>query len=159
LPAQDFQGAHLTIRNVRSARLGGLVHNYRMSSVKLEDPQAHLAAIRAVVAALRVGHVVTYGWVAARAGLPGRARLVGHALRTASESAKLPWHRVVGAGGRIAFAAGSALAARQTCLLRAEGIRVNGQRVEMPVATDLDAFLWGVPGTGKMHSVKKGGNP
>ena len=47
------------------------------------------------------GKVATYGQVAAAAGLPGRARLVGQSLRGLGEDSIVPWHRVVGSGGRI----------------------------------------------------------
>lgn len=133
------------------------MHNWTMSSSKPTDIDAQLAAIRATVLGLRPGEVVTYGLVAARAGLPGRARLVGRALRTAPDRPPLPWHRVVGAGGRIAFPAGSDEAALQARLLIAEGISVQGRRVDMPVAPDLDALLWGAPGAVKMRTSKKGG--
>lgn len=132
------------------------MHNGRMTSGKAADPEIQLAAIRAVVSALRYGEVVTYGLVAERAGLPGRARLVGRALRTAPDSLSLPWHRVVGAGGRIAFPAGSDLAEQQAQLLRAEGIAVRGRRVDMPQGADLDALLWGAPGAVKMRRSQKG---
>ena len=40
--------------------------------------------VRAVVAAIPAGSVLAYGQVAARAGLPGRARLVGRILAEVS---------------------------------------------------------------------------
>ncbi|NIR59953.1 MAG: cysteine methyltransferase, partial [Gammaproteobacteria bacterium] len=45
--------------------------------------------------------------VARAAGLPGRARQAGYALRNMPRAMHLPWHRVVGAGGRIVFPARS----------------------------------------------------
>src|SRR5689334_18689106 len=66
------------------------------------------AAIRKAVRTIKRGTVASYGEVALRAGLPGRARLVGQVLRESGGVASLPWHRVTGAGGRIAFPAGSA---------------------------------------------------
>ena len=132
------------------------MHNCQMTSDQSPDPDRQLAAIRAVVSALRVCEVVTYGLVADRAGLPGRARLVGLALRTAPDSTTLPWHRVVGAGGRIVFPAGSESAEQQARLLRAEGIDVKGRRVAMPQGADLDALLWGAPGAVKMRRSQKG---
>jgi methylated-DNA-protein-cysteine methyltransferase-like protein len=65
------------------------------------------AAIRQAVRAIKRGSFASYGEVARRAGLPGRARLVGQVLRDSGDQARLPWHRVTGAGGRIAFPAGS----------------------------------------------------
>ena len=45
------------------------------------------------------GKVATYGDIAYAAGYPGAARQVAWALH--AESAGLPWHRIVGAGGTI----------------------------------------------------------
>jgi alkylated DNA nucleotide flippase Atl1 len=57
------------------------------------------SAIRKTVRAIRRGSFVSYGEVARRAGLPGRARLVGQVLRESGDEPRLPWHRVTGAGG------------------------------------------------------------
>ena len=104
------------------------------------------AAIRKAVRAIKRGSFLSYGEVARRAGLPGRARLVGQVLRESGDSAKLPWHRVTGAGGRIAFPAGSAHARKQLNLLAREGVRIRGNRVlakRTPAsARTLDALLW-----------------
>lgn len=51
-----------------------------------------------VIAALGPGDVATYGEIAADAGNPGAARIVGNILRTSSG---LPWWRVVAADGRL----------------------------------------------------------
>jgi methylated-DNA-protein-cysteine methyltransferase-like protein len=106
-------------------------------------PSAAIEAIWREVAALPRGSVATYGGIAARAGLPRRARLVGHALKVAPRALELPWHRVVGAGGRIAFPPGSAYFREQRRRLRAEGVEVARGRVRLPRAADLDALLWG----------------
>jgi methylated-DNA-protein-cysteine methyltransferase-like protein len=104
---------------------------------------AEIGAIWREVAALPRGSVATYGGIAARAGLPRRARLVGHALKVAPKALALPWHRVVAAGGRIAFPKGSAAHREQCRRLRAEGVEVIRGRVRLPKAPDLDALLWG----------------
>jgi methylated-DNA-protein-cysteine methyltransferase related protein len=88
------------------------------------------------------GHVTTYGAVARLAGLPGRARLVGHALKVAPAKMRLPWHRVVGAGPRISFPSGSRQHTLQSRLLRAEGLVVKNGRVTRRNAADLDELLW-----------------
>jgi methylated-DNA-protein-cysteine methyltransferase-like protein len=104
------------------------------------------AAIRRAVRAIKRGHFASYGEVARRAGLPGRARLVGQVLRNAGDDARLPWHRVTGAGGRIAFPAGSRGAREQLRRLAREGVEARGQRVvPRPAAASartLDALLW-----------------
>ena len=104
---------------------------------------ARLAAIWRVVAAIPHGSVSTYGGVAARAGFPRGARLVGRALREAPDAMRLPWHRVLGAGGRIVFPAGSRLFREQRRRLLAEGLSVTRGRVAQPRAENLDALLWG----------------
>ena len=53
------------------------------------------AAVHAVLAAVPVGEVVTYGEVAAEAGRPGAARAVGRVMATSD--GELPWWRVVAA--------------------------------------------------------------
>ena len=101
-----------------------------------------LAAIWAAVRAIPRGEVASYGAVARRAGLPGRARLVGHALKVAPAAARLPWHRVVGAGGRIAFAHSSASFERQVQRLAAEGLAIVRGRVVSDTRARLDELLW-----------------
>jgi methylated-DNA-protein-cysteine methyltransferase related protein len=115
----------------------------RAQSVRSAAPSGGLEAIWREVAALPRGSVATYGGIAARAGLPRRARLVGHALKVAPRELALPWHRVVAAGGRIAFPPGSAAHREQRRRLLAEGVAVVRGRVRLPRATDLDALLWG----------------
>jgi methylated-DNA-protein-cysteine methyltransferase-like protein len=81
------------------------------------------------------GRVSTYGEIATLVGMPGRARLVGTALRNLPESSLVPWYRVLGAGGRISIpnAEGAEL---QRALLEDEGVEFRGRRV------DLRRFGW-----------------
>ncbi len=105
---------------------------------------AALARIRAAVAAIPRGRVASYGQVATNAGLKGRARLVGFALREA-DGAKLPWHRVLRASGHIAFPPGSRGYDEQCRRLKREGVPVSRGRVDLRSFTwerDLDAALW-----------------
>ncbi len=101
-----------------------------------------LEAIWQAVRKIPRGHVATYGSVARSAGLPGRARLVGHALKVAPAKLRLPWHRVLGAGPRISFPKSSRQFAEQSQRLRAEGLVVRNGRVARRIADDLDAMLW-----------------
>lgn len=91
------------------------------------------------------GRVASYGAVARAAGLPGRARLVGTALREAPDGLELPWYRVVRADGRIAFPPGSASYERQRERLGAEGVPVTCGRIDRAFhwREDLDRLLWG----------------
>ena len=101
-----------------------------------EDNPA-LEAIWNVVAAIPRGQVSTYGAVARAAGLPGRARQTGFALRVAPEELNLPWHRVLGAGGRIVFPKTSRPFKEQARRLRAEGVTVKDGRVAASAVTEL----------------------
>jgi methylated-DNA-protein-cysteine methyltransferase-like protein len=80
--------------------------------------------IYAVVSRIPKGRVATYGQVAALAGRPRQARLVGYALHTLPADSDVPWHRVVNAAGRIS-PRGNALGhdELQAHLLRREGVR------------------------------------
>lgn len=101
-----------------------------------------LEAIWQTVRKIPRGHVATYGSVARLAGLPGRARLVGHALKVAPARLRLPWHRVVGAGPRISFPKNTRQHAEQSQRLRAEGLVVRSGRVTRRSAKTLDEMLW-----------------
>ena len=101
-----------------------------------EDNPA-LQAFWHAVCAIPRGQVSTYGAVARAAGFPGRARQAGFALRVAPERLHLPWHRVVGAGGRIVFPKASREHKEQARRLRAEGVSVQNGRVMLFAMTRL----------------------
>jgi|SRR5271170_4071340 len=84
-----------------------------------------LQAIWDVVCRIPRGQVSTYGDVARAAGFPGRARQAGYALKVYPRELNLPWHRVVGAGGRIVFPKSSPQHKEQARRLRAEGVEVS----------------------------------
>jgi methylated-DNA-protein-cysteine methyltransferase-like protein len=104
--------------------------------VAAEDNPA-LQAFWHAVCAIPRGQVSTYGAVARAAGFPGRARQAGFALRVAPERLHLPWHRVVGAGGRIVFPKSSREHKEQARRLRAEGVSVQNGRVMLFAMTRL----------------------
>ena len=91
------------------------------------------AALQATVRKIPRGKVSTYGEVARAAGYPGAARQVVWALRAARG---LPWHRVVGASGRILLPGPAGL--EQRIRLEAEGVTFSGIRVRM----EDHAFNW-----------------
>lgn len=105
--------------------------------------------IYAAVARIPRGCVSTYGAVAQAAGLPRRARLVGTALKSLPAGRKLPWHRVIAAGGRLAFPEGSDAYALQSSRLKREGVRLVRGRIDMVRhgwprdSKSLDELLWG----------------
>jgi len=102
----------------------------RRSSRSIEENPA-IQAIWDVVAQIPPGVVSTYGDVARAAGLPGRARQTGYALKHTPEGLHLPWHRVVGAGGKIAFPPGSSAFREQARRLRGEGVKITNGRVAL----------------------------
>lgn len=83
-----------------------------------------------------VGRVATYGQIAALAGNPRWARVVGFALHVNPSPGVIPCHRVVNRNGRVspAFAFGGANI--QIALLKAEGVCVVEDTV------DLSVFGW-----------------
>ena len=90
------------------------------------------ARVYAAVRAIPRGRVATYGQVAAILGVPRGARAVGWALRALSPNVKpkVPWHRVVGAGGRISPRAGPG-PELQRRRLRAEGVTFRGALIDL----------------------------
>ena len=109
------------------------------------------ARVYEVVRNIPRGRVSTYGWVAERAGLPRRARLVGQALSQTPRNVRLPWHRVINAQGRISFPARSAQAIEQRRRLEAEGVVFIRGRVDLERygwRLTLDELLWAPPPAG-----------
>ena len=107
---------------------------------RAEEPAFNpaLEALWSVIAAIPRGQVSTYGDVARMAGLPGRARQTAYALRTAPEALNLPWHRVLGAGGKIVFAKGSKAHREQARRLRADGVPVRDGKVLRSFMMEVD---------------------
>lgn len=91
----------------------------RAKSIRAEEAYP---MIWAVVRKIPRGKVASYSQVAYAAGLPGRARMVGRALADAGVGAKLPWHRVVNAQGKIALPKSSTAYLEQKARLLAEGV-------------------------------------
>lgn len=82
-----------------------------------------------VVAMIPKGRVASYGQIAALAGMPRHARLVGRTLRELPKGSKLPWHRVVNAGLKISQRSGSDGHREQKRRLVSEGVEFVGDRI------------------------------
>lgn len=97
-----------------------------------------VAAIYAVIRRIPKGWVATYGQVAALAGLPGRARLVGRVLQQLDPASDIPWHRVVNAKGEVSYSpsrnGGDVLQKR---LLEKEGVQFDDRK-----RFDLERLRW-----------------
>lgn len=85
---------------------------------------AQVESVRALVAAIPPGRVVTYGDIATAAGLSS-PRIAGWIMRT--DSSDLPWHRVLRATGEPA----PHLRTEQLERLRAEGVLADDRRVPL----------------------------
>ncbi|MDD0973132.1 MGMT family protein [Pseudomonas fontis] len=88
-------------------------------------------ALYLVLGQVPEGKVVSYGELAELAGLGRAARWVGRTLSQLPADTRLPWHRVLGAGGRLSLALGTPSGDEQRARLRAEGVILNNNRVDM----------------------------
>ena len=104
----------------------GFRGNRKMEPRSRQEPGV-FDRIRAVLRTLPAGRVVSYGQVAAWAGLPRGARTVVWVLRT---SPGLPWHRVLRANGQLALS-DPIERDLQRQLLEAEGVRVTNNQVSV----------------------------
>jgi methylated-DNA-protein-cysteine methyltransferase-like protein len=73
------------------------------------------------------GRVMSYGQVAKAIRLPGGARAAGRAMAACPRGQGVPWHRVVGAGGRLLIREPHASLQRK--LLETEGLTLAEKRI------------------------------
>jgi O-6-methylguanine DNA methyltransferase len=104
------------------------LHGPRLGSPPVQRPGTAFAkAVLRRVRAVPRGRVTTYGDVADAVGRPGAARAVGAVMRDAEEPG-VPYHRVVGADGKVGGAGpggqGEGVQERAR-RLRAEGLRIG----------------------------------
>ena len=108
-----------------------------LQAAQIQGDEA-VEAICAVIRRIPLGWVATYGQVAAMAGMPRRARLVGRVLQRLDPGTKIPWHRVVNAKGEVSFSlsrTGGDI--RQRRLLEKEGLRFDARN-----RLDLERCRW-----------------
>jgi methylated-DNA-protein-cysteine methyltransferase related protein len=86
-------------------------------------------SIYALVKRVPKGRVITYGGLARALKLRGGARAAGYAMAACPKGRGIPWHRVVGAGGRILLKEPSGSLQRR--LLESEGIEFRGHRFDL----------------------------
>ncbi|HEV2490775.1 MAG TPA: MGMT family protein [Candidatus Acidoferrales bacterium] len=102
--------------------------------------------VYALVKRIPRGRVITYGQLAKMLRLPGGARTAGFAIAACPSGRGIPWHRVVGAGGRLLTQ--EPVASLQRRLLEGEGTRFDGRRVDI-VSHQWAKALRGAPGKQK----------
>jgi methylated-DNA-protein-cysteine methyltransferase-like protein len=93
----------------------------------MEEPSPKARAVLDIVEMIPAGSVMTYGDVAACAGLRS-PRFVGHVLARFGDG--VPWHRVVMADGSFA----AHLASEQASLLRSEATPLSPDRARADLA-------------------------
>lgn len=97
----------------------------------LDPAQARRTALYLTLNQVPEGKVVSYGQLAELAGLGRAARFVGRTLSQLPQGTSLPWHRVIGAGGKVSLPAGTPSGDEQRARLRAEGVLVQNNRVDI----------------------------
>ena len=75
------------------------------------------------------GRVMTYGGLAKALSLRGGARSAGRAMAASPSGKGIPWHRVVGFGGKLLIR--EPYASLQRKLLESEGVQMTERRVDM----------------------------
>ena len=96
------------------------------------------------------GRVLTYGALARALRLPGGARTAGRAMGATPRGQAIPWHRVLGADGKILIR--EPYASLQKKLLESEGIAVVESRI------NIKKYLW-TPPRRKTAAIKKSRRP
>ncbi|MGH9742031.1 MAG: MGMT family protein [Candidatus Acidiferrum sp.] len=92
------------------------------------------------------GRVLTYGGLARALHLRGGARTAGRAMGTTPRGKGIPWHRVLGANGKILIR--EPYASLQKKLLESESVTVIESRI------DLKKHLWTPPRKKGLRSEK-----
>lgn len=103
----------------------------------MEKEKTVFERIYDVVCDIPQGHVATYGQVAAYAGNPRWARVVGYALHVNPDPDNIPCYRVVNREGRVSKAFAFGGENMQIMMLRADGIEVSDDGI-----VDLDKYIW-----------------
>ncbi|MGE8406065.1 MAG: MGMT family protein [Pseudomonas sp.] len=101
------------------------------ADVTQERAEDRRMALYLVLGQIPSGKVISYGELADLAGLGRAARWVGRTLSQLPADTRLPWHRVLGAGGRLSLAQGTPSGDEQRARLRAEGVSLRNNRVDM----------------------------
>jgi methylated-DNA-protein-cysteine methyltransferase-like protein len=96
--------------------------------------------IFALVKKIPRGRVMTYGQLAKFLRVPGGARTAGRAMAASPSGQGVPWHRVVGAGGKLLIREPHASLQRK--LLESEGLRLAEKRI-----LNFKDYVWS-PGKG-----------
>lgn len=89
------------------------------------------------IVAIPAGKVATYGQIAGMAGNHRAARQVSRVLHTCTSKYQLPWHRVIGAAGKISIPKSQSGYQKQKKKLESEGIEFG-----LSDTIDLTQYQW-----------------
>src|SRR5262249_13769859 len=87
------------------------------------------APVYSLVKLIPRGRVITYGGLAKALRLRGGARSAGRVMAASPSGKGVPWHRVVGFGGKLLIR--EPYASLQRKLLESEGVQMTERRVNM----------------------------
>ena len=127
-PGQDNRWQHvITHTRVLEAVIGWVAPRLQARGFN----QAQLLAQALAPARCRRNLLLRIRDTPPQSGLGRAARWVGRTLGQLPDGTTLPWHRVIAAGGHLSLSAGSTAGAEQRARLRAEGISILNERVDM----------------------------
>jgi methylated-DNA-protein-cysteine methyltransferase related protein len=126
--------------NLRTATITAPIHR-RVFAMSSWDPVYRL------VKQLPRGWVLSYGAVAKLLRLSGGARSAGRAMAASPSGKGIPWHRVLGADGKLLIR--EPYSSLQKKLLESEGITVIESRI------DMKRHLWTPPTKAKKKPKKE----
>lgn len=92
-------------------------------------PMSSWDAVYRLVKQIPRGRVITYGALAKSLRLPGGGRTAGRAMAACPSGKGVPWHRVVGAGGKLLIR--EPYASLQRKLLESEGVALRESRLNL----------------------------
>jgi methylated-DNA-protein-cysteine methyltransferase-like protein len=95
----------------------------------------HWNSVYALVKKIPRGRVMTYGQLAKALRLSGGARTAGRAMAACPSGKGVPWHRVVGAEGKLLIREPHASLQRK--LLESEGLELAEKRI-----LDFEKYVW-----------------
>src|ERR1700730_14212012 len=108
---------------------------FRMSRHSVnEESEMSWDPVYRLVKQIPRGRVLSYGALDRALRLPGGGRSAGRAMAATPSGKGIPWHRVVGEGGKILIR--EPYASLQKKLLESEGVKITESRV------DLRSHLW-----------------
>ncbi len=112
-----------------------------LDSVDVDRPDSNFRyRVEIIVGSIPLGRVMSYGQIAALAGSPRAARIVGGIAHYGNP--ELPWQRVVNKSGGLARGYPGGLNEHKTCL-ELEGMAVSDQ-----YQVDISKLLWWPPDSG-----------